>query len=142
MILQLSQCTTAMSATTPPDEASSANTTDRAKPITIVIANDHPIFRDGLKQLLSLEKDFAVVAEIGDGDEVLPAVERYRPDILLLDLKLPGTHGLTVLQKLQLTNNTATKVIVLTVSEDKNEFVQAMNDAVVPINQTDGRTHL
>ncbi len=122
----MSQCTTAMSATTPPDEASSANTTDRAKPITIVIANDHPIFRDGLKQLLSLEKDFAVVAEIGDGDEVLPAVERYRPDILLLDLKLPGTHGLTVLQKLQLTNNTATKVIVLTVSEDKNEFVQAM----------------
>ena len=122
----MSQCTTAMSATTPPDEASSANTTDRAKPITIVIADDHPIFRDGLKQLLSLEKDFAVVAEIGDGDEVLPAVERYRPDILLLDLKLPGTHGLTVLQKLQLTNNTATKVIVLTVSEDKNEFVQAM----------------
>src|SRR5216683_5778874 len=126
MILQLSQCTTAMSATTPPDEASSANTTDRAKPITIVIANDHPIFRDGLKQLLSLEKDFAVVAVLGDGDEVLPAVERYRPDILLLDLKLPGTHGLTVLQKLQLTNNTATKVIVLTASEDKNEYVQAM----------------
>src|SRR6266851_9024681 len=115
-----------MSATTPPDEASSANTTDRAKPITIVIADDRPIFRDGLKQLLSLEKDFVVVAEIGDGDEVLPAVELYRPDILLLDLKLPGTYGLTVLQKLRLTNNTATKVIVLTASEDKKEFVQAM----------------
>ena len=122
----MSQCTTAMSATPPTDEASSADNPDRAKPITILIADDHPIFRDGLKQLLSLEKDFAVVADIGDGDEVLPAVERYRPDVLLLDLKLPGTHGLTVLQKLQLANNTATKVIVLTASEDKNEFVQAM----------------
>jgi two-component system, NarL family, nitrate/nitrite response regulator NarL len=122
----LSQRATAMNATAPPDEASSADTTDRAKPITIIIADDQPIFRDGLKQLLSLEQDFAVVAEVGDGDEVLPAVERYCPNILLLELKLPGTHGLTVLQKLQLGNNTTTKVIVLTASEDKNEFVQAM----------------
>jgi two-component system, NarL family, nitrate/nitrite response regulator NarL len=95
------------------------------KTIKIAIADDHPIFRDGLKQLLSLEKDFEVVAEIGDGAEVLRVVDERRPDILLLDLQMPGAHGLTILQKMQTASN-PTKVIVLTASEDKNEFVQAM----------------
>src|SRR5579864_9115348 len=97
-----------------------------ANPIRIMIADDHPIFRDGLKQLLAREADFQVVAEVGHGDEVLPAVEVYKPDILLLDLKMPGTHGLTILQKLQVFNAASTRVIVLTGSEDKSEFVHAM----------------
>jgi len=97
-----------------------------AKPIRIVIADDHPIFRDALKLLLSRETDFQVVAEVGHGDDVLPAVEMHKPDILLLDLKLPGTHGLTILQKLQVSNPTTTRVIVLTGSDDKSEFVHAM----------------
>jgi DNA-binding NarL/FixJ family response regulator len=97
-----------------------------AKPIRIVIADDHPIFRDGLKQLLAREGDLQVVAEVGHGDEVLPAIEMHKPDILLLDLKMPGTHGLTILQKLQASNSTSTRVIVLTGSEDKSEFVHAM----------------
>jgi two-component system, NarL family, nitrate/nitrite response regulator NarL len=114
-----------MSATVTPQEETAADGVSSGKPIRIVIADDHPIFRDGLKQLLALEKDFEVVGEAGHGDEVLPAVERFRPDILLLDLKMPGTHGLAVLQKMQAAQS-PTKVIVLTASEDKNEFVQAM----------------
>src|SRR5579863_526257 len=112
-----------MNATEPTPSSESGNPT---KPIRIVIADDHPIFRDGLKQLLSREADFQVVAEVGHGDDVLPAIETHGPDILLLDLKMPGTHGLTILQKLQLSGNSATRVIVLTASEDKSEFVQAM----------------
>src|SRR5882672_4566145 len=115
-----------MNATTPTDEALAADPDKPAVPIRIVIADDHPIFRDGLQKLLSLENDFEVVAQVGDGDEVLRAVEEYHPDVLLLDLKLPGTHGLTILQKLQIAHNTTTKVIVLTASDDRNEFVQAM----------------
>ncbi len=114
-----------MSATSTPREETAADEASSGKPIRIVIADDHPIFRDGLKQLLALEKDFEVVGEAGDGDEVLPAVEKHHPDILLLDLKMPGTHGLSILQKMQ-TAQSPTKVIVLTASEDKNEFVQAM----------------
>ena len=115
-----------MSATiTPPREEACADEESSSKPIRILIADDHPIFRDGLKQLLSTEKDFEVVGEAGHGDDVLPAVEKLHPDILLLDLKMPGTHGLAVLQKMQAAQS-ATKVIVLTASEDKNEFVQAM----------------
>jgi len=93
--------------------------------IRIVIADDHPIFRDGLRKLLMLEEDFRVVAEARDGKEVLEVLEEVQPDILLLDLKMPGLDGLTALQKLQ-NSRTKTKVIVLTASEDKNQFVQAM----------------
>ena len=93
--------------------------------IRIVIADDHPIFRDGLRKLLTLEEDFVVVAEARDGKEVLEVLEEHQPDILLLDLKMPGLDGLTALQKLQ-SSKSRTKVIVLTASEDKNQFVQAM----------------
>src|SRR6202162_2889148 len=93
--------------------------------IRIVIADDHPIFRDGLRKLLTLEPDFRVGAEARDGTEVLAVVDEHQPDILLLDLKMPGLDGLTALQKLQ-NSRTQTKVIVLTASEDKNQFVQAM----------------
>ena len=114
-----------MDATDSPD-LSSTTRGDAPKPIRIVIADDHPIFRDGLKHLLSLEPDFQVVAEIAHGDDVLAAVETQKPDILLLDLKMPGTHGLTILQKMQVAGNSVTRSIVLTASEDKSEFVQAM----------------
>ena len=93
--------------------------------IRIVIADDHPIFRDGLRKLLALEDDFEVVAEARDGKEVLEVLELLEPDILLLDLKMPGLDGLSALQRLQ-NSRIKTKVIVLTASEDKNQFVQAM----------------
>lgn len=93
--------------------------------IRILIADDHPIVRDGLRRLLSLEEDMEVVGEAGDGREVLERVAELEPDILLLDLRMPNMDGLTALQTLQHTNK-RTRVIVLTASEDKNEFVQAM----------------
>src|SRR5438093_1151874 len=97
-----------------------------AKPkIRIVVADDHPIFRDGLCKLLALEEDFEVVAQASDGKEVLEVIQQHEPDILLLDLKMPGLDGLATLQRLQAARN-KTRVIVLTASDDKNEFVQAM----------------
>jgi DNA-binding NarL/FixJ family response regulator len=93
--------------------------------IRIVVADDHPIFRDGLCRLLALEPDFEVVAQAQDGRQVLDVLQQYEPDILLLDLKMPGLDGLATLQKLQSSHH-KTRVIVLTASEDKNEFVQAM----------------
>jgi len=93
--------------------------------IRIVVADDHPIFRDGLCKLLALEEDFEVVAQAQDGRQVLDVLQQYEPDILLLDLKMPGLDGLATLQRLQVVKN-KTRVIVLTASDDKNEFVQAM----------------
>jgi len=93
--------------------------------IRIVVADDHPIFRDGLCKLLALEEDFEVVAQAQDGRQVLDVLQQYAPDVLLLDLKMPGLDGLATLQRLQAVKN-KTRVIVLTASDDKNEFVQAM----------------
>jgi two-component system, NarL family, nitrate/nitrite response regulator NarL len=99
--------------------------TETKEKIRIVVADDHPIFRDGLCKLLALESDFEVVAQAQDGRQVLEILQQLEPDILLLDLKMPGLDGLTTLQKLQTARN-KTRVIVLTASDDKNEFVQAM----------------
>jgi DNA-binding NarL/FixJ family response regulator len=93
--------------------------------IRIVVADDHPIFRDGLCKLLALEEDFEVVAQAEDGRQVLDVLQKHEPDILLLDLKMPGLDGLGTLQRLQNAKN-KTRVIVLTASDDKQEFVQAM----------------
>jgi DNA-binding NarL/FixJ family response regulator len=93
--------------------------------IRIVVADDHPIFRDGLCKLLALEEDFEVVAQAQDGRQVLEVLQQLEPDILLLDLRMPGLDGLATLQRLQAVKN-KTRVIVLTASDDKNEFVQAM----------------
>src|SRR4026207_557121 len=79
--------------------------------IRIVVADDHPIFRDGLCKLLALEEDFEVVAQASDGREVLDVLNQHVPDILLLDLKMPGLDGLGTLQKLQAARN-KTRVIV------------------------------
>ena len=106
-------------------EGSSVAGNGETPKIRIVVADDHPIFRDGLCRLLALEPDFEVVAQAHDGRQVLDALEQHDPDILLLDLKMPNLDGLATLQRLQ-SGKHRTRVIVLTASEDKNEFVQAM----------------
>src|SRR5580765_7706318 len=104
----------------------SPQTTEKKKTtVRILLADDHPIVRDGLKKLLQLEDDFEIVGEAADGREVLERVQQLDPDVLLLDLRMPNLDGLAALQSLQQTNR-RTRVIVLTASEDKNEFVQAM----------------
>jgi len=93
--------------------------------IRIAIADDHTIFRDGLRRLLTLEQDFEIVAEAQDGTEVMDILRDKEPDILLLDLKMPGLDGLSLLQRIQ-TQKIKTKIIVLTASDDESEYVQAM----------------
>lgn len=95
------------------------------RPIRILISDDHPIVRDGLRKLLSLEEDLEVVGEAGDGEATVLLVEKLDPDVLLLDIRMPGVDGFGALQRLQKLNR-RTRVIILTASEDKNEFVQAM----------------
>ncbi|HSG39302.1 MAG TPA: response regulator transcription factor, partial [Thermoanaerobaculia bacterium] len=66
--------------------------------IRLVLADDHPIVLDGLEQLFRLEQDFAVVARCRDGEETLRQVRLHRPDILVLDIRMPRQDGLQVLQ--------------------------------------------
>ena len=93
--------------------------------IRIALADDQPVLREGLRQLLSLQPDFKVVAEAEDGDKVIEMLREHEPDILLLDLKMPRLDGLSTLISIR-THKCRTKIIALTTSEDEGEHVQAM----------------
>ena len=90
-----------------------------------MIADDHEIFRDGVRNLLSAEPDLTVVAEAHSGDEIPALVAEHEPDILLLDLQIRGTDSLATLQHLQALK-TRTRVIVLTSSDDKDQFLRVL----------------
>ncbi len=93
--------------------------------IRILIADDHPIVRDGLRKLLSFESDFDIVGEASNGQEAIKLVHSLKPDILLLDLRMPELDGIATLHALQ-SDPSQTKVIVITASDERNDYVQAM----------------
>jgi RNA polymerase sigma factor (sigma-70 family) len=81
--------------------------------IKVVIADDHALFREGLKRILSLEGDVLVVGEASQGDDVLEVVERAKPDVLLLDLRMPRGDVIQTLLAVQ-ESTPATRVLILT----------------------------
>ena len=85
-----------------------------AGPTTIVIAEDHALVRDGLKMLLSLEPGLEVVGETGDGAAVEALVCKLKPDLLVLDLDLPGKNGVEIAAAIKADPDTSLKVLVLT----------------------------
>jgi DNA-binding NarL/FixJ family response regulator len=89
--------------------------------IRLVIADDHPIVLDGLEQLFLLEKDCEVVARARNGDEALRAVRQFQPDVLVLDLRMPGTDGLAVLGEMQ-REALPTRVVILSAMNDDDLF--------------------
>jgi DNA-binding NarL/FixJ family response regulator len=94
-------------------------------PIRVVIADDHKIFRKGLKSLLEAEPGFEVVGEASDGDEAVRVVRALRPDALLLDLAMPGMSGMEALGALA-SQPTGTRVVLLTAAIERAEVVRAL----------------
>jgi DNA-binding NarL/FixJ family response regulator len=98
---------------------------DPPTPIEIVIADDHPVFREGLRKLLEAEPGLRVVAEACDGEETVRVVRQYKPKVLLLDLSMPKGTGLETLRVLnQLGIQTGT--ILLTASIEKEQLLEAL----------------
>ena len=94
--------------------------------LRIALADDHHLIRSGLKLLLDSNETLSIVGEASDGASALLLVEQLQPDILLLDLAMPGMDGLECLRELQ-RRNLPTRVIVLTMFEDENYVLAAMS---------------
>jgi len=95
------------------------------KPIRLVVVDDHILFRRGLIGLLSDMEDFKVEGEAGSGEEALLAIAKYKPDIVLLDINMPGLSGIETLQAMRKVGLTM-HVLMLTVSQDENDLVGAI----------------
>lgn len=94
-------------------------------PIRILIADDHPIFRDGLRRLLEAEPDLSVAGEASDGDEAVTLTRQLLPDILLLDLAMPRTPGMEALEELSKTT-APVRTILLTAAVERTQIVEAL----------------
>jgi DNA-binding NarL/FixJ family response regulator len=91
----------------------------------ILIADDHPLFRDGLRRLLESERDFVVCGEAVNGNETANKVRQLRPDLLLLDLSMPGSGGLEALRELA-DEDIRTRTLLLTAAIEQEELVAAL----------------
>ncbi len=95
------------------------------QPIRILVADDHAIFRDGLRRLLEADDNVTIVGEASNGNECIRMLGKLKPDILLLDLRMPDKDGLAVLEEVNF-DSLPTRVIVLTAAEDDRDVVRAM----------------
>ena len=94
-------------------------------PIKIVIADDHALLRQGIKNVLSLEPDLDVIGEAADGEEAISKIESLKPDILLLDVNMPHMNGLEVTKRLK-ADNKPVKIIILTIHEDESYVLEVI----------------
>jgi DNA-binding NarL/FixJ family response regulator len=93
-----------------------------SRPIRILVVDDHPIVRQGLRSLLSAYSDLRIVAEAGSPQEAIQAAVRYRPDVVLLDVRLPGATGVEVARQLQ--HECPTANVILLTSFDDDEILR------------------
>jgi two-component system, NarL family, response regulator NreC len=96
---------------------------------TIVLADDHRIVRQGLRALLSAEADFSVVGEADDGREALKVVGSLNPDVLVLDLMMPGLNGLEVARQVH-KNSPKVGIVVLSMHDDEGFVLEALANGV------------
>jgi DNA-binding NarL/FixJ family response regulator len=93
--------------------------------IRILVADDHAMFREGVRKLLEAADDVEIVGEASNGFECTKMLAKFKPDILLLDLRMPEKGGLGVLEEVKF-DSLLTRVIVLTAAEDERDVVRAM----------------
>src|SRR5262245_20475316 len=110
--------------------------------LTLVLVDDHQLVREGLRALLQMVPGVRLVGEAGDGAEALRLVGKVKPDVLILDLMLPGLSGLDVARQVR-TRSPATRVVILSMHADKAYVVAGLRaGAVAYVLKQDSAEHL
>ena len=107
----------------------------------VLLADDHAIFRDGLRKMLESDEEMTIVGEAQNGTECIKLLAKLKPDILLLDLRMPDKDGLAVLEEVNF-DTLPTRVIVLTAAEDDRDVVRAMRLGARGVVLKDSATQL
>jgi len=97
--------------------------------IKIIIADDHPIFRNGLKQIIEEEEGIEIIGEAADGQKAIELIQEKKPDIAVLDVDMPKKTGFEVLKELQKSDDPV-KIIFLTMYKEENLFNEAMDNGI------------
>ena len=90
--------------------------------IRVILADDHPVVRDGLAAIINRQTDMEVVAEAGDGEEAIQLYEQHRPDVMVLDLRMPRCDGVTVVQRVLEKYPHARLMVITTYDGDEDIF--------------------
>ena len=93
--------------------------------ITILIADDHSLMRQGLKQIIELEDDMKVISQATNGEEAIEMTKRLKPDVILMDINMPIKNGLQAIKELK-EDNVSSKIIVLTIHEDREYLFKTL----------------
>jgi len=109
--------------------------------IRILLADDHPIFRDGLKRLLEAEPGFKVIGEASNGVEAVRLVKQLRPELLLLDLSMPQQTGIEAIRELG-SLGASVRIILLTAAAEKSQIVEALQLGARGVVLKDSATQL
>ena len=94
-------------------------------PTRVLIADDHPLIRSGLRALLARESDFEVVGEAADGYQALELVEQLKPDVVMLDVSMPRLNGIDVAQKIS-EKTPSTRIIIVSIHSDEGYVLRAL----------------
>ena len=100
---------------------------ERQTPITVVVADDHPVVRQGLTEILNSQNDIKVIAEAANGKEACELYDQHSPDVLIVDLRMPEKDGLQVVAELMSGRAPKPRIIVITTYESEEDIRRAVS---------------